>query len=772
MRVITFICLLGITLNAGATNSTPPVSIDYAKFANLVKPIVANMTLDEKLGQMTLAKFTFLQNNQQQVNFNLINQFHLGGILAAGGEVPNGQGGVTSGLDEPKDYLRSTVANWRKLNSQVIEHPVVIQFHDQAKVSIPLLLGVDGVHGNQTVLGQVLFPHNIGLSMTHNPELLKAVGYWTAHDVRASGFNWIYAPTVAISHNPDWGRYYESLGSVPQLTQKYAAALISGFQQNSSSGMIQGVLATAKHYLGDGATLDGVDEGNVKVSDFQRFFTVNSAGFQGALNSDVGSIMISYSAINNLPMSINKELNTQGLRNGQYFTKPFTGLIVSDYGAEDKVANQGFPTTTQKFPYKVALAKEINSGIDMLMISNASSYKTVANFLQILKEDVRSGAIPMTRIDDAVTHILAVKYAMGLIHLDEKNQWQSNPSPPVPNYRTITNNAPNAQAAEVKTATLAAEQSLVLLKNIHHLLPLPPSKIKYVVLIGQNLLQVRQDNGTYQPTLFTHYNNIGVQAGGWTASWQGIEGNDFWHGINKQTSGATSLLDALNKIAPTIKLIYPHYSSMSDTKIINGTQKRFLGALKTNYPDMNANNTVTIGVLAEPPYAEFMGDVASPYCKDDKNPNTGCLYNYHFNAYLPNQQRTSLAMNYDDFDQQIISALTAKAIPLISILFSGRPMIISQPTGPLEKSTAFIAAWLPGTSGGQAIANALFGNYLFCNGKRQTKTDLCQANSPNTLTVDWVQNMQSLQNYPIYNRGQGAVTYAKSLFEIGYGLAT
>ena len=735
-------------LLAGCGHSTHKTIIPFKQYQARVQPLVKAMSLDEKLGQMTLPKFTMIQQHNR-IKYQLIERYHLGALLGAGGEVPNGKGGVLSGMDEAIVYQHATLAQWQQLLQNTKAHPVVVKLANQL-VEIPLLLGVDAVHGDYNVLGATLFPQNIGLSMTHDPHLLKETANWTAHDVLVSGFNWVYAPTVAITHNPNWGRTYETLGSTPRWTRRYAAAIVAGLQQNDAKhGTINGVLATVKHYIGDGATWNGIDEGNDHVKDVKRFLSVNFAGYEGALDSDAGSIMISYSAINHLPMSFNRHYLTTILKGGKA-GRPFNGLLVSDYGAAYKAGQQGLPATSVKTPYPVALAKTINAGMDLIMLSNAASYKTIARYLTILKQDVKSGLIPISRINDAVTHILAMKYAMGLIHQNKDGSWVSNQRIP---FKSLS-----AQS-ERKTASRVAEESFVLLKNHHRLLPLNFKKIQYIILIGERIIPTRHDNGRYVKTLFQNYNNIGAQNGGWTIAWQGMNGNAFWQGKNKKRSGATSVLDGLRMIAPQAKIIYPHYRSFTNLKLIAKTRAAFLNTLKQNYSDMNQANTVMIGVLAEVPYAEFMGDISSPYCRDNKTYDHGCLYNLHFNPSLPLQQKKSLAIKYSRFDQKILTTLKNQhtKLPMVTILLSGRPMIIQEP---LRKSDAMIAAWLPGTSGGEALANALSGRYRF----RQT-TDA------NSLSVQWVRNMHQLKNYPIYSRGKGFVMFQHPLFKIGYGLA-
>ncbi|MFI0435025.1 MAG: glycoside hydrolase family 3 N-terminal domain-containing protein [Parachlamydiaceae bacterium] len=749
-------CFLSICLSLFAQLfSFHDSTIPYHIYKDAVKAAVERMTLDEKIGQMTLVKYAFLQPTTNQIDYDLINRYHLGAVLAAGGEVPNGVGGVNDGLNdqsvnlnEPQDYLTSTAKNWIAINGGVHAHPVVTEKGDV----IPLLIGVDAVHGHSIVLGNVIYPHNIGLSMSHDPSIIYDVGYWTAKNALATGFNWVYAPTVAISHNPDWGRTYESLGSVPELTKAYTTQLVNGFQQ-PRKGKITGVLATVKHYLGDGATYDGPDEGNVVAHDTDHFMQVNKAGYDGAIISGAGSIMISYSGLNNLPMSFNQKLISGDLLKGKKsFKKPFEGLIVSDYGAVDKAAVQGLPTTTTHTPYPQALAKAINSGIDLVMLSSTSEYEhDLPSYLALFKQLVLSGAISKERIDEAVTRILAVKYAMGLVDVDSKGALYQSERPSFPNREHKRRKC----LSEIKTALKAAEESLVLLKNDQHLLPIEAKKIKYIVLLGTSLINAQQNDGTYVPTLFANYDNIGIQTGGWTISWQGIEGNDFWYGQYKKSSGATSLLDGIKNVAPGAAII----TSLDQLSF---------------YPDMNWKNTIMVGVLAEPPYAEFMGDINSPFCVNSTDCQHGCLYNNHLNPYLPLMQKQTLAIDFELNDQYFIETVKNidSQIPLITVLFSGRPMIIQEgQVNPLNRSDAFIAAWLPGTLGGQAVANALFGHYLFCRGN-DGKRGPFLLDGPNRLTVNWVREMKQLKHYPVYNKGDGFVAYKHPLFKIGYGLAT
>ena len=758
MKTLISLSVLSLAMVHAAAAS--PMRSNQTQDLTLARQLVAQMTLDQKLGQMTLVKFTMLQDQPKVINWNNIAKYRLGALLVAGGEVPEGKG-VIAGANDAKDYLGSTQENWITFTNLAKQHLPTVTFNGQT-VRIPLLLGIDAIHGNQTVLGNVLFPQNIGLSATHDPALLTRIEGWTAHDIKAAGFNWAYAPTVAVSHSPNWGRYMETLGNQLPWVKMDAYAMVAGLQQiNPRTHHITGVLATAKHFIGDGATWNGADEGNDHVKDFRRFLQVNKQGYIGAYQgADVGSIMISYSAINNQPDSFNQRLIAQKLKRQHLLLRNYQHLVVSDYGAVEKAASQGLPATTTTTPYPQALAQAVNAGIDLFMLMNTSShYKTAADFQAILKQDVASGAIPLTRINDAVAHIIASKMAMGLLSYTN-GHWQTHQPVIVPQHT-----ATQASPKEVKRAVQAADESFVLLKNQHHVLPLNPHRIKYVVLVGDSLVNQRNDAKQQQLTLYPNYNNIGAQNGGWTVAWQGTEGNTLFSGANKARSGATSVLDGLRQVVPNATLLYPHYHSNTNMASIAQDRGDFLKTLKTEYPDMTAANTVILGTLADIPTAEFMGDINVPYCRhDDTNFDKGCLYNLHLNPYLPNQERRSLAIHYHAFAQSVIRAVEQKThdhTPVVSVLISGRPMIISTPlhTGPLDTSQAFIAAWLPGTSGGQAIADAVFGQYHFR-----------QHGLSNTLSAPWVRDMASLRGYPVYTVGSGVVQFARPLFTAGYGL--
>ncbi len=734
---------LAVLVISSAQAATNP-QIDFARYQTLVAPIVKNMTLEQLIGQMSLAPVDMLANDQDYVQVADVEKYQLGGVFVAGNTAPAGkcdaQGNclVVSNPDKPLSYKNANMKNWQSLMAGLNQQHITVKVNDE-DVSIYPLAGTDAVHGDQHVIGSVLFPQNIALAATHNPQNFYNAGFWTAQSVLDSGYNWVFAPTVAISNNPQWGRSYETLGNQLNDIPEYVNNYILGAQE--ADDYIHGVLTSTKHFLGDGATYDGVDEGDVQpVSDMARFLSVNSVGYKGAFEAQSANVMISYSAVNQIPMSINDKL-LQLLFSGQYDGKtyfpPFQGFTVSDYGAIDKVSGQQLPTTNIKMPYPEALSRSINSGMDMVMLSPYTYYGTVAKFQATLAKAVADKSISRETLEKSVTRILAVKYAMGLIKDSNGNVWLSKAS-----FKHSSNMDDNNNLAAA-AAMQAAEQSLVLLKNDNNTLPLNSNKLKYIILLGQH--RVKKNGGS---EVYPLYNNLGVQNGGWTIRWQGYEGNFMWNTREKRSAHGSTLLDGIKSIVPNRMRIIT-----ADNFVVPA--------------DMTAGNTVVIALAAEVPYAEFMGDVGSPYCANATSPNDsshGCLYNQHLNPYMPEKQAENLQLTLDKKAQKDINIIhdKDKKVPVVTVLFSGRPMMVDPL---LDESQAFIAAWLPGTAGGQAVANAIFGKYGFCGGQ-------CNTDSPNTLPVNWPSDTTNLKEYPTYSSGSGVPDMNNTRFKSGYGLAT
>lgn len=202
-------------------------------------------------------------------------------------------------------YANATTDKWQKL-AEKFNYDINITTGSK-QYRIKPFLATDAVHNNQHIAGTILFPHNSGLSCSHNPQHFYNTGKWTGINVKASGFNYAFAPTVAVSHNPQWGRFYESMGSDANMIRQYGQAYVEGLQGKQGSS---GVIGSAKHFIGDGATMYGADEGNVRVSSFSTFIQNNVQGYIGAVQADIATVMCSYSAINWVPMAISPLIPT------------------------------------------------------------------------------------------------------------------------------------------------------------------------------------------------------------------------------------------------------------------------------------------------------------------------------------------------------------------------------------------------------------------------------------------------------------------------------
>jgi beta-glucosidase len=442
---------------------TKPVPL--SSFDSRARELLARMTLDEKIGQMTQADQMFLKDPAD------IETYFLGSILSGGDS-------------DPKDG--NSREAWTRLATGIESHA------EKTRLRIPLLYGVDAVHGHSNVLGAVIFPHNIGLGATRNARLVEQIGKITAEEVRATGIQWVFAPCVTVPQDVRWGRTYEGFSEDPTLVAELGAAAVRGLQGNGLSDP-HGVLACAKHYVGDGGTAFGtggpgkkfLDQGDMRV-DEATLRRIHLQGYLTTVPAGVGTIMPSYNSWNGVKVSGSKHLLTEVLKQ----EIGFQGFLISDYNAVDQITKD----------YKTAIGISINAGMDMVMVPD--HYR---EFIGNLKELVQEGTVPLSRIDDAVVRILRVKFAMGL--MDEKL------APPPSSFAFGT---PEHRAV----ARQAVRESLVLLKNEHNTLPLSKSGAR-IRVTGKSA------------------DDIGNQCGGWTITWQGKSG--------EVTPGGTTILAALRK---------------------------------------------------------------------------------------------------------------------------------------------------------------------------------------------------------------------------------
>ncbi|MEI8632202.1 glycoside hydrolase family 3 N-terminal domain-containing protein [Vibrio sp. PP-XX7] len=303
-------------------------------------------------------------------------KYHLGSVLNGGNDWPNYNKNATVG-----DWLSLADGYWKASMDTSDDH-----------TAIPIIWGTDAVHGYGNVKGAVLFPHNIGLGAAHDPEMMARIGAATAMEVTATGLDWTFSPTLAVVRDERWGRSYEGYSEDPEITFKYAGAMVRGIQGNFDQNH---VIATAKHYIGDGGTDLGTDQGNNLASEHD-LINIHGQGYYSALQAGAQTVMASFSSWKGDKIHGDEYLLTQVLKEKMNFD----GFVISDWNGIGQVPG----CTNFHCP------QAINAGIDMVMVAD----KEWPDFIQNTIKDVNDGLIPMTRIDDAVTRILRVKMRAGM----------------------------------------------------------------------------------------------------------------------------------------------------------------------------------------------------------------------------------------------------------------------------------------------------------------------------------------------------------------------
>ena len=573
--------------------------------------LLSYMTLEEKIGQMTQVDRQFLDGDKN------IGTYFLGSLLSGGGSTP------------AKNFPKS----WAEMYDGYQKIAL------STRLSIPIIYGIDAVHGHNNVVGATIFPHHIGLGCTNNPQLIEDVYRATAEEIAATGIDWDFAPCLAVPRDERWGRTYEGFGETPDIVKKMAAAAVRGLQTDQLDGPTS-ILACAKHFIGDGGTKWGtglnekLDQGNTQVTD-QELREIHLPGYLPALEAGVGTIMPSYSQINSEYMHINHDL-LNGLLKKEL---DFKGFVISDWQGLERMAGHD--------DYKTNIIAGINAGIDMVMVPGAEEWggQTYTNFINLLIESVNEESISENRINDAVARILKIKFEMGLFERPYSD-------------KSLLRKVGSKEHRNI--AREAVKQSLVVLKN-DGVLPLSKD-LGHIHVAGKNA------------------DDLGNQCGGWTISWQGESG--------PITKGTT--------IYEAIQVAVSSVTNVTFSKNGSGAKGADVG----------------IVVIGETPYAEMEGD------------------------------RESLAL--DKKDLAAIDRIKKAGVPVVVIIVSGRPLII---TDELEKWAGLIAAWLPGSEG-KGVTDVIFGDY----------------NPTGRLSVTWPRNMEQI---PI-NFGDSNYD---PLFEYGFGLS-
>ena len=541
------------------------VSSAFAAGVDKADALLAQMTLDEKIGQMVQVDSGALNNKAD------VRKYFIGSVLSGGGS-------------DPADNRPET---WLKFANEFQAQAL------QTRLKIPLLYGIDAVHGHNNVDGAVIFPHDIGMGATHNPKLAARAARVTAEEVAGTGIHWAFGPCVAVAQDIRWGRTYESFSDDPAQVSELGAAQVRAMQTPLANGFT--VLACPKHFLGDGGTTSGVDQGNT-VCDETTMRKMFLPPYRAAVDAGAKSIMVSFSSWNGKKMHGNKYLLTDVLK-GEL---GFKGFLVSDWAAIDQLSPD----------YKNDIEISINAGLDMVMIPYGPGQgNNYVEFITDLKELVAAGRVPQARIDDAARRILQAKMELGLFE-------HPNAEPDLlaqigsPEHRAVARDC--------------VRQSLVLLRNEHQILPLSKN-LKRLVVVGQAA------------------DDLGIQCGGWTIDWQGKTGN--------VTSGGTTLLAAIKQsVSKNTEVTFS-----PDAENLRGAE-------------------AIIVVVGEMPYAEMKGD----------------------------RSDLSLAPG----DAALIEKARAAGVPVVTVLYSGRPLVLGKS---LAASDAFVAAWLPGTEGA-GLTDVLFGD--------------------------------------------------------------
>lgn len=504
--------------SASASEIWPVIASSVEKDAAIeqaVADLLAKMTLEQKVGQM-------IQGEIKSTTPEDVKKYHLGSVLNGGGSFPaaNKYASVSDWVELADAYYNASMDT------------------SDGGLAIPVTWGTDAMHGHSNVIGATLFPHNIGLGAARNPELIGRIGEATAKEVLVTGIDWAFAPTVAVVRDDRWGRTYEGYSEDPEIVKAYASKMIEGLQGVGGTAEVfddHHLVATAKHFIGDGGTEKGDDQGD-NISSEQELLDIHAQGYVSALAAGAQTVMASFNSWHGKKSHGSHYLLTEVLKERM----GFDGFVVGDWNGHGQVAGCT----------NVSCPQAINAGLDMFMVPE--------EWKELLKNtiaEVRSGEIPMARIDDAVTRILRVKMRSGLFEMG------------APSARVYANRTEILGAKEHRElARQAVRETLVLLKNQNQILPLDR---KLNVLVAGDAAD-----------------NLGKQTGGWTISWQGT-GNS-----NSDFPGATSIFAGINDVV-----------SQAGGKAVLSVDGSYAETEFDTKPD------VAIVVFGEEPYAEGLGDL-------------------------------------------------------------------------------------------------------------------------------------------------------------------
>jgi len=477
----TLLSILGVGLCSSLSASEvstvnsiwPKLTVDVKKdpvIEKKVSDLLATMTLEQKVAQM-------IQPEIRDITVDDMRKYGFGSYLNGGGSFPTAD-------------KKAPPADWINL-AQAMYMASVDDSLDGS--SIPTMWGTDAVHGHNNVIGATLFPHNIGLGAMNNPTLVEEIAAITAKEVMVTGIDWVFAPTVAVVRDDRWGRTYEGYSEDPEIVKSYSSAIVKGLQGRAGNDLLddERVISTVKHFLGDGGTEKGDDQGDNRSSE-EDLFNIHAQGYVGGLTAGAQSVMASFNSWHGKKNHGSKYLLNDVLKERM----GFDGFVVGDWNGHGQVAGCTNESCVQA----------VNAGLDIFMVPT-KAWKPL--YFNLIKQ-VKNGEIRQARIDDAVSRILRVKFRAGLF------------TKPSPANRILSGKVELIGAPEHRlVARQAVQESLVLLKNNDQILPLSPNQ--HILVAGDGA------------------DNIGKQSGGWTISWQGT-GNK-----NSDFPGGTSIYQGIEK---------------------------------------------------------------------------------------------------------------------------------------------------------------------------------------------------------------------------------
>lgn len=560
-----FVLLLSIGCdNKGNTEKKDPSKFSKIEITSFddIDILIESMTLEEKVGQIIQRNFDDVDEYYELTDYNI------GSVLSGGGGSPT----------------ENTPEGWVDRYNSLQEKSM------ESSAGIPIIYAVDAVHGHNNVKNAIIFPHNIGLGAANNTELMEEIGAITAKELKATGVDWNFAPSVAIVQDIRWGRTYESYSEDAGLVESLAIPYINGLQS-------EGIIATAKHFIGDGLTDEGIDQGDITTITKEELLALNQPVYDAAIEAGVQTIMASFNSFEGDKMHGSKEFLTDLLRTEM----GFDGLIVSDWEA---IAQLPGEETAEK------ITQAINAGVDCFMQPG-----TWAEVYDAFISSVNNGDISEERLNDAVKRNLVLKFEAGLLDGDVEK---------VPGEIGLEEDR--------AVARQAVSESMVLLKNDNNVLPL--------------------EKGTKVYLTGPASDNLGIQCGGWTITWQGFTWEDL--------DGGTSIKDAFETVLSA-----------------NG------GELVSDITEAD----VAVLVIGERPYTEGAGDAEDLSLIND--------------ASLVNR---ALVGNIE-----AIAELEDANIPVVTLLVAGRPLLVYDY---LDQWDSLVMTWLPGTEG-LGITDVLFGDQNF-----------------------------------------------------------